>query len=82
MRNSHLLIVAALLLFAGCASDDDLGGSLATRSDTLRADSISRARQDSINRASPDRFPPAARGRSATVPGRVSRRQRDLVRWR
>ena len=53
MHNPHRLIVAALLLFAGCASDDDLGGSLATRSDSLRADSIARARQDSINRASP-----------------------------
>jgi hypothetical protein len=53
MRNTCLLIVAGWLLVAGCATDDDFGGSLATRSDSLRADSIARARQDSITRASP-----------------------------
>jgi hypothetical protein len=47
------LLVAAWMLLAGCATDDDFGGSLATRGDSLRVDSISRARQDSIDRASP-----------------------------
>lgn len=53
MRNACLLLTAAWLLVAGCTSDDDLGASLATPSDSIRADSIARARQDSINRASP-----------------------------
>lgn len=53
MRNAYLLLAAAWLLVAACAADDDLGGSLVTRSGSLRADSIARARQDSINRASP-----------------------------
>lgn len=48
------LIVATMLLAAGCASRDLPGtDSLAVRLDSIRADSVARARQDSINRATP-----------------------------
>jgi hypothetical protein len=48
------LIVAASLLMAGCATRDLPGtDSLTARHDSIRADSVARARQDSINRATP-----------------------------
>lgn len=53
MRTAHLLLAAAWLLATGCVTDDDIGGSLAARTDSRRADAVSRARQDSVNRASP-----------------------------
>ena len=50
----HTLIIAAMLLVAGCANRDVPGiDSLAARRDSIRADSVARARQDSINRATP-----------------------------
>lgn len=50
----HTLIVAAALLTAGCATRDvSATDSIAVRLDSLRTDSVARARQDSINRATP-----------------------------
>jgi len=52
MRNA--LIITAALLVSGCATRDLSGAdSLATRRDSIRIDSVARARQDSINRAAP-----------------------------
>lgn len=80
MRQTFI-IVAALFL-GGCASRDLSGAdSLAVGRDSIRADSIARARQDSINRATPGyvidsllppeeearRFRAAFRGDSATA---------------
>jgi len=76
----HIFIIAAALL-AGCATRDAPGvDSLAARLDSIRADSVALARQDSINRATPGyvidsllapeeearRFRAAFRGDSAT----------------
>ena len=50
----HTLIVSLLLLVAACATRDLPGtDSLAVRLDSIRTDSLTRARQDSINRATP-----------------------------
>jgi hypothetical protein len=48
----HTFILVAALLTAGCVTRDlPLADSLSVRRDSIRADSIVRARQDSINRA-------------------------------
>jgi hypothetical protein len=50
----YALIVAASLFVAACGSQEDSAtDSLAVRRDSVRADSIADARQDSINRATP-----------------------------
>src|SRR6187549_3245002 len=64
----HTLIMAAVLL-ASCATRDAPGvDSLAVRRDSIRADSVAVARQDSINRATPgyvidSLLPPEEEGR-------------------
>jgi hypothetical protein len=50
----YTLIVAAAVLVAGCANRDfPDSDSLGVRRDSLRTESVARARQDSINRATP-----------------------------
>ena len=50
----HTLIVAAALLMASCTTRDrPTIDSVAARLDSMRADSIAQARQDSTNRATP-----------------------------
>jgi hypothetical protein len=50
----YTLFVAAAALTAGCAARDlPAADSFAAQRDSVRADSIARARQDSINRAAP-----------------------------
>ena len=86
----YTLIIAATLVVAGCANREfSNSDSLGARSDSIRTDSVARARQDSINRATPGyvidsllppeeearRFRAAYPGDSATafVGGEVSR---------
>jgi len=50
----HTLIITALLLVAACgAHESPAADSLAARDDSVRADSLTDARQDSINRSTP-----------------------------
>jgi hypothetical protein len=71
------LIAIGGLLLAGCATRDLAGSdSLAARRDSIRSDSVGRARQDSINRATPgyiidSLLPPEEEARRfrATYPG-------------
>ncbi|MFL5617111.1 MAG: hypothetical protein ACJ79A_01810 [Gemmatimonadaceae bacterium] len=50
----HTLISSALVLLAACTTRERAGAdSLAVRRDSIRADSVARAKQDSINRAMP-----------------------------
>ena len=50
----HTFFVGALALLAGCTTHDLAGAdSLALRGDSVRTDSVARARQDSVNRATP-----------------------------
>ena len=49
-----IVTLAALLVAAGCVTRDSRGpDSAALRADSIRTDSLARARQDSINRAAP-----------------------------
>ncbi len=52
MRHTHI-VAAALVAVACSAGDSPRTDSLQARRDSIRVDSVARARQDSINRASP-----------------------------
>ena len=53
MKYSRMLIPFAIGSLLACDSANTADGHVASRTDSARADSIARARQDSINRASP-----------------------------
>ncbi len=81
---ASLPLIAAIILSASCTAD---GAARSARSaaDSVRADSIARARQDSINRTLPgyvvDSIFPVA-GRTPAVPRGNRRRQRYQAGWR
>jgi hypothetical protein len=50
---ARTLLLAALIAFAGCARDRAPGSEEQSRADSVRADSLSRARLDSTNRTLP-----------------------------
>src|SRR5678815_1044414 len=53
MKYSRMLIGLFIGALFACDTSNTAAGRVASRTDSVRADSIARARQDSINRASP-----------------------------
>ena len=94
MKYSRMLIGLSIGALFACDTANTADGRVASRTDSVRADSMARARQDSINRASPGyvidsvlpvdeelrRFRAAVGGTTATDLQYASLSRTDLVR--